>query len=255
MKLSFHRGTLVKADGSSSALSLSWAHQCPQAFLLGNLGERTPHHLHPISDGFYTAEHPVFGHMALAKMPWWSELPAPPAEKGVWLSYQGMFEGIWHDGIFGRYEDFQWTDLVMPGAKFTLEFGSSQLPLEDPQGFFEQEKFFAQKQSLIYCMKAQFPRISHQPLSLGSSGSSADFILGLLLMRLAFPQIRLSILPDSVAWKRLAQNLNIEPLKASATPLTVLGSFGPREKVVDLLCWQQSRSPFIPQHLLNSLLT
>lgn len=253
MKLSFHRGTILRADGSSVALRFAWDQLRPEAVLLDE-GGRTPYEVVRLSQDLYSSHCEEFGQIALAKTPWWAELPTPFSGSGLWMSYQGFAEGIWHDGVFGRFEASQWTDLVMPGAPFTLELGRSQLAIEDASAFFLSEKFFAQKQSLVQAVKALFPLGFALKTQVESHGSKADHVLSLLLLRLAFPEARLGILPSDVAWKRLAQNLNIEALKFPLPNVISLESFGPHEKILDLLRWQQGRSPFIPERLLASLL-
>ena len=248
MRISFHRGTILRANSSSLALNFSWDQIRPEAVLLKQ-GERSPYQMVQLSAELYSFQSEEFG-----QIPWWAELPTPFPGRGLWMSFQGIWQGVWHDGVFGRFEDSRWTDIVMPGAPFTLELGRSHLAIEDASGFFRGEMHSAQKQSLIQAVKALFPVGFSRKTQVLCNGSKADFVLGLLLLRLGFPEARFAILPIDVGWKRLAQNLNIEPLRSPEQEICILETFGPHEKVLDLLCWQQSRSPFIPAHLLASLL-
>lgn len=259
-RLVFSRGTLIQATGAKPsasppvALTFSWEKNEPSGYFSEG-GRESSLTLRKISDDLYQAEDPIFGEIYLAKTPWWSELPSPPANRGVWLSYQGFFSGIWHDGVFGRFEDGQWTDLILPGPAFHLEFGRSRLALEDPLEFWQDEKHFAQKQSLVASMRERYPNGFPAPTLIKSTDSAADSILSLLLLRLAFPHARFHTEPKDPAWKRLAQNLNIEPLKEPfrGPELFSPASLGPREKLLELLFWQQKKSPFIPLNLWASL--
>lgn len=192
------------------------------------------------------------------RKPWWSELPALPQGSGLYISYQG-FAGshlsdpmLWCDGVCGRFVDGRWTDLVLPGPAFSLELGRSTLPLDCVEQFWADEKWFARKQSLILCMRALHPDgFDAKTQLVVPKELDPESVLSLLLFRLAFPKNEFCLETPDVRLKRLAQNLNIEPLKdAFRGPRVFLPqNLGPREKILELLSWQQEKSPFIPINL------
>jgi hypothetical protein len=249
MMLSFSRARISKAvDGLSAPsrlLAIAWEDASPS--IDGKPLER-------VFDETYRFEEPTFGPIIVSRSPWWSDLPTPLGEEGLWLSYQGYFNGIWCDGVFGRWVDGHWVDLILPGPAFRWNISRSLLPIEDVAAFWSEEKFFAQKQSLVLAVRRAFDNDLRMPLFLQSHECPVHFVLHMLLFRLAFPDRTIQILPSDAAWKRLAQNLNISPLKVHpANPPMVGPQLGPREKLLELIQWQQSKSPFIPQNLLSSL--
>lgn len=257
MRISFSRGQIVKAAGSmdSAAFAFSWEQDRPFVKTRGVDGRFV---LERVTNRHYVLHGTELGSIHLTRKAWWEDLPELPADSGLWLSYQGFVDGIWHDGAFGRFVNGSWTDLVLSGAAFILELGRSELAIDDLEEFYSDFKFLSQKGSLIVAMLKQFSIRAGETCEMIQTGGDADFLLQLLLMRLAFPTIELSLSPKNVAWKRLAQNLNIQILREgngqrSGRRLPCLPSLGPREKVIDFLRWQQAQSPFIPQKLFLDL--
>ncbi len=251
MILSFSRGRITKAaDGSShpsAALSLVWEGECP------TLGGKA---LERLSDDLYRYEDADLGAVFLSKQAWWSDLPLIRGESGIWMSYQGFSQGVWCDGVFGRWAEGQWVDLILPGPSFEWGLSRSARAIDDVSDFWEEEKFLAQKLSLIEAVRHAFVIKGTAAIYLKPSGCLVQFLMHMLLFRLAFPQRAIEILPADPSWKRLAQNLNITVLKADPKVESIQGiDLGPKAKLLELIHWQQSKSPFIPLNLLTILST
>ncbi len=248
------RGTIVKASESSVALTFFWENDSPKAYstLEGvrtelEISERDPEH--------WVCSVVDVGTIVLGRSPWWSEWPGVSFETGFYLSFQGFYQGYWHDGIVGQKVDGVWTDIVLPGAKFTLKLGRSTKAIDEVQEFWRDEKFFARKQSLILSMREHFRDLHSAYLVERGSLNDAEFVLFILLLRLAYPKLRLWLEPKDVAFKRLAQNLNYEIARSGVSvpnlKLAYPRSLGPKVEILELLRWQNRRSPFIPSHLFG----
>ncbi|RZA16746.1 MAG: hypothetical protein EOP10_24035 [Proteobacteria bacterium] len=249
MMLSFSRGRITKAvDGSShpsAALSFVWEGDFP------TLSGKT---LVRLSDGLYRYDHADLGPIFLSKQPWWTDLPLIRGERGLWMSFQGFSEGVWCDGIFGRWAEGRWVDLILPGPSFEWGLSRSTLAIEDVSEFWSEEKFLAQKLSLIEAVRLVFASTGVVPIYLKRMDCDVQFLMHMFLVRLAFPLRSIQVFPADPSWKRLAQNLNISVLKSEPSiPAAACIDLGPKEKLLELIHWQQSKSPFIPINLFTSL--
>ncbi len=204
----------------------------------------------------YSFSHDACGLIYLDKCLWFEARPKTFGSDGILLSFQGWDQGLWHDGVYCRWRKGQINDLILPGVSFRGEWGLSSEPLANVFDWFADEKYFAQKQSLILAVQMGWGERMASGTTLELIGENRQELLSLLLFRLAFLQNQFFLLPKSSSWKRLAQNLNITPLNAddSRRPkLSMAIEWGPSKVVHDLLQWQLRLSPFIPKNLWSEL--
>lgn len=204
----------------------------------------------------YSFSHPSFGNISFMKARWFEDRPEIKGERGILLSFQGWSDGLWYDGCFARWAGFRFTDLILPGREFRVEWGNVSEPLSGVDDYWDEHREFARKQSLIYAVQSKFAEFYRAKAHLEIEGESSEDILNLLLVRLAFPQQKFSIVPLSVGMKRLAQNLNILALESApkdglrqSLPL----DWGSREASHKILQWQMKKSPFIPGKLWETI--
>jgi hypothetical protein len=204
----------------------------------------------------YSFSHTTFGNISFMKARWFEDRPEIKGEQGILLSFQGWSDGLWYDGCFARWAGFRFTDLILPGREFRVEWGDVSGPLSGVQDFWDESKEFAWKQSLICAVQSKFAEFQRAKAHLEIEGESSEDILNLLLIRLAFPNQKFSIIPTSSGMKRLAQNLNISALNSAPKEVLRLSpsiDWGDASAIQAILEWQMKKSPFIPGRLWEKI--
>ncbi len=199
--------------------------------------------------GGYSFSHPQFGSIVLVKALWFQDRPQIQGERGAVMSFQGWSQGSWCDGVYGRWEHSQFTDLILSGSPFQVEWGRSFAPPLNIDAWYDKHKFLAQKMSLIEAVRSHYKASIRRDLQLQMDLCTVEEVLTFLLLRLAFPKQKFSFFPRCEGQKRLAQNLNFTVLREPSKKvclLPLLVDWGSNESVRNLLEWQMRKSPFIP---------
>ena len=207
--------------------------------------------------GVYSFSHPAFDSIQLVKRSWFEDRPQIWGEQGAMMSFQGWSNGQWCDGVYAHWQNARFTDLILPGGAFQVEWGRASQPLNGIEEWCAEQKHFAQKMSLIEAVRAKFTDQFGPETVLDMPSGSFEEVLTVLLLRLAFPQQRFGLIPKNKGQKRLAQNLNITPLRSARKNEAALSAnidWGSSESVHKLLEWQLRQSPFVPLKLWNELI-
>ncbi len=210
----------------------------------------------PTEFGLRSSPHPEFGTLFVSCQPWWAPMGLPATGRGLLLSHQTWLKGEWCDGPIVRWEAGEITDIVLPGGPLEVELGPPGPALGDLEAWLAEERFFALKQSLAHGLRLRAGGGLHDGVELRAEAFTLDTLLSLLLVRFANPQHQCFFNAPDQAWRRLAQNLNIALVRSGDRPrasIPLIEDWGSRETVRELLRWQKSKSPFIPQHLWDRL--
>lgn len=242
---------------SGSVYSCDWSGSHPiLTHTLQSQHETVPLEASKEISNAYSFSHPTFGNISFMKARWFEDRPEIMGERGILLSFQGWSEGLWYDGCFARWAGFRFTDLILPGREFRVEWGNVSGPLPGVIDFWEEHREYARKQSLVCAVQSKFAEFHRAKAHLEIEGESSENVLNLLLIRLAFPQQAFSIVPSSAGMKRLAQNLNISALNSvpkQGLKQRLAIDWGSAEGSQRILEWQMKKSPFIPGKLWETI--
>lgn len=176
---------------------------------------------------------------------------------GVYLPLQGWRSDLWKDGPILHFSVDGPMNIVLAGRAGTLRAEEGEA-IPDWDDFCVQNRLASWKDSLIEAYQRRWPAREASVLDL--TRWDAGTLAHLVLLRLAFPEARffLDALPkeQSPAWRRLAQNLNIEIPRHSLAAIPRFAepsAWGTDEFIRAFLVELQQTSPFVPKHLAEAL--
>ena len=233
--------------------SIDWSAPSPQViFTQPNLIQTIS--LTRFSSDLYSFSHIEFGSIVLSKRSWFDEYIGVEGGRELLLSYQGWGQDHWYDGVYAVRNELGLTDLVLSGSRFQWVVGERNEVLIDGMGWMREHSQDARKQSLIEAVRQKYPFMGDGEVC--PRIWNLETAANLLLLRLAFPECQFFIRTADVFWRRLAQNLNIKPLK-EIDPVRKIQlidiHWGSDSAIEEFMFWQIRRCPFIPTKLWERL--